>query len=74
LVIRDVAKGTTLTYDDVAVPPGRLVDQLLEAQNRVPVRVPSGLMATRKPIMTHNTLRQSPRARSATYKPEIRPA
>jgi predicted homoserine dehydrogenase-like protein len=74
LVIRDVPKGTTLTYDDVAVPPGRLVDQLLKAQNRVPVRVPSGLMATRKPTMTHDTLRQSPRARSAMYKPEIRPA
>jgi predicted homoserine dehydrogenase-like protein len=74
MVIRDVPKGASLTYDDVAVPPGRLVDQLLEAQNRLPVGVPPGLMALRKPTMTPDTFRKSLRARSATYEREIRPA
>ncbi|WP_197040124.1 NAD(P)H-dependent oxidoreductase [Mycobacterium sp. URHB0044] len=42
---RDVPKDATLTYDDVILPPGRLVDQLLEAQGRLPVGVPPGLLA-----------------------------
>jgi predicted homoserine dehydrogenase-like protein len=44
-LIRDVPKDTTLTYDDVAVPPGRLVDELLMAQRRSSVGIPPGLMA-----------------------------
>ena len=44
-LIRDVPKDATLTYDDVRLPPGRLVDQLLEAQSRLPVGVPPGLTA-----------------------------
>lgn len=44
-LLRDVPKGATLTYDDVALPPGRLVDKLLEAQSALPVGVPPGLLA-----------------------------
>jgi len=44
-LIRDVPKDATLTYDDVRLPPGRLVDQLLEAQGRLPVGAPPGLTA-----------------------------
>jgi predicted homoserine dehydrogenase-like protein len=46
-LIRDVPKDATLTYRDVALPPGRLVDELLEAQRRLPVGVPPGLAAKR---------------------------
>ncbi len=46
LLIRDVPKDATLTYDDVRLPPGRLVDRLLEAQSQLPVGVPLGPMAT----------------------------
>ena len=45
MLVRDVPKDATLTYDDVAVPPGRLVDQLLEAQRSLSVGIPPGLMA-----------------------------
>ena len=45
MLIRDLPKDAALTYDDVALPPGRLVDQLLEAQHRLAVGVPTGLMA-----------------------------
>jgi predicted homoserine dehydrogenase-like protein len=45
MLIRDVPKDATLTYDDVALPPGRLVDQLLEAQRRLAVGIPPALMA-----------------------------
>jgi predicted homoserine dehydrogenase-like protein len=31
-LVRDVPKDTTLTYDDVLLPPGRLVDELRERQ------------------------------------------
>lgn len=44
-LIRDVPKDATLTYDDVAVPPGRRLDQLLQAQHKLVVGVPSTLMA-----------------------------
>jgi predicted homoserine dehydrogenase-like protein len=44
-VIRDVPKDATLTYDDVAVPPGRRLDQLLQAQHKLVAGVPSTLMA-----------------------------
>ena len=43
-LLRDVPKDATLTYDDVTLPPGRLVDQLLEAQRALPVGVPPGLL------------------------------
>jgi predicted homoserine dehydrogenase-like protein len=43
-LLRDVPKDATLTYDDVALPPGRLVDQLLEAQRALPAGVPPGLL------------------------------
>ena len=39
-LIRDVPKDATLTYDDVVVPSGRLVDELLAAQARLPVGIP----------------------------------
>ena len=45
MLIRDVPKDVTLTYDDVAVPPGRLIDRLLEAQRSLSVGIPPGLMA-----------------------------
>ena len=44
-LIRDIPKDTTLTYDDVRLPQGRLVDELLEAQSRLPVGVPPGIAA-----------------------------
>ena len=44
-LLRDVPKDATLTYDDVAVPPGRRLDQLLEAQGELAVGVPPSLMA-----------------------------
>jgi predicted homoserine dehydrogenase-like protein len=44
-LIRDVRKDATLTYDDVALPPGRLLDQLLQAQHKLVVGVPPNLMA-----------------------------
>ena len=44
-LIRDVPKDGTLTYDDVVLPAGRLVDQLLEMQRKLPVGVPPGLLA-----------------------------
>ena len=44
-LIRDVPKDATLTYDDVVLPSGRLVDQLLEMQRTLPVGVPPGLLA-----------------------------
>jgi len=44
-LIRDVPKDTTLNYDDVAVPPGRRLDQLLEAQRKLAVGGPASLMA-----------------------------
>jgi predicted homoserine dehydrogenase-like protein len=43
--IRDVPKDATLTYDDVTLPPGRLLDQLLETQRLLDVGIPPGLMA-----------------------------
>ena len=45
-LVRDVARDATITYDDVFLPPGRLVDQLLEAQRRLPVGTPPGMLAT----------------------------
>ena len=45
MLIRDVPKDATLTYDDVAVPPGRLLDQLLDAQRKLAVGAPPSLMA-----------------------------
>ena len=33
-LIRSVAKDTPLTFDDVSVPPGRLVDRLYAEQER----------------------------------------
>jgi predicted homoserine dehydrogenase-like protein len=44
-LVRDVPKDATLTYDDVVLPSGRLVDQLLEMQHELPVGVPPGLLA-----------------------------
>jgi predicted homoserine dehydrogenase-like protein len=44
-LVRDVGKDATLTYDDVELPAGRLVDALLEAQRRLPVGVPPALLA-----------------------------
>jgi predicted homoserine dehydrogenase-like protein len=32
-LLRDVPKDSTLTYSDVRLPEGRLVDQLREAQS-----------------------------------------
>jgi len=43
-LVRDVPKDATITYDDVALPPGRLVDRLLETQNALPVGMPPGLL------------------------------
>ena len=39
-LVRDIPKDATLTYDDVVVPAGRLVDELLAAQARLPVSIP----------------------------------
>ena len=44
VLLRDVPKDATLTYDDVRLPQGRLVDRLLDAQRRMPVGVPPGLI------------------------------
>jgi predicted homoserine dehydrogenase-like protein len=44
-LMRDVPKDATVTYDDVVLPKGRLLDQLLEAQCLLDVGVPPGLMA-----------------------------
>jgi predicted homoserine dehydrogenase-like protein len=44
-LIRDLPMDAALTYDDVRLPPGRLVDALLEAQSRLPVGVPPGFAA-----------------------------
>jgi predicted homoserine dehydrogenase-like protein len=44
-LLRDVPRDATLTYDDVRLPPGRLVDELLAAQLRLPAGVPPGLAA-----------------------------
>jgi predicted homoserine dehydrogenase-like protein len=49
ILVRDVARNATLTYDDVALPPGRLVDQLLEAQHALKVGMPPGLLASANP-------------------------
>lgn len=43
ILVRDIPKGATLTYHDVALPPGRLLDQLIEAQHRLAVGIPPGL-------------------------------
>ncbi|MGC2652823.1 MAG: dTDP-4-dehydrorhamnose 3,5-epimerase family protein [Mycobacterium sp.] len=45
-LVRDVPRDATPTYDDVQVPLGRLVEQLLEAQSRMPVGVQPDLAAT----------------------------
>ena len=40
-MLRDVAKDEVLTYDDVELPAGRLVDQLrIEQATRFPARQP----------------------------------
>jgi predicted homoserine dehydrogenase-like protein len=36
-LIRDVPRDQVLTYDDVVVPPGRLIDRLRAEQSSVPV-------------------------------------
>lgn len=41
-LVRDVPKDATLTYDDILLPKGRLVDELLDAQSRLPVGLPPG--------------------------------
>jgi hypothetical protein len=38
--VRDVPKDATLTYDDVKLPAGRLVDELLAAQANLPAAIP----------------------------------
>lgn len=43
-LLRDVPKDAAITYDDVTVPPGRLVDRLLDAQRKLPVGVPPGVL------------------------------
>jgi predicted homoserine dehydrogenase-like protein len=45
-LVRDMPKDATITYDDVELPSGRLVDRLLDAQRRLPVGVPPGLVAS----------------------------
>jgi predicted homoserine dehydrogenase-like protein len=76
MLTRDVRRDATLSYDDVAVPPGRLVDQLLEAQRKLAVGVPPDSDGERLGrVMTHDTLPlRSPYARPTTYKREIRTA
>jgi predicted homoserine dehydrogenase-like protein len=44
-LIRDVPKDTPMTYDDVTLPAGRLIDELLDAQSKLPVGTPPGLVA-----------------------------
>ena len=39
-LVRDVPKDATLTYDDVKLPAGRLVDKLLAAQAKLPAAIP----------------------------------
>ena len=39
-LVRDVPKDATLTYDDVRLPAGRLVDELLAAQAKLPAAIP----------------------------------
>jgi len=39
-LVRDVPKDATLTYDDVKLPAGRLVDELLAAQAKMPAAIP----------------------------------
>ncbi|MDT5107707.1 MAG: hypothetical protein QOI25_5220, partial [Mycobacterium sp.] len=39
-LVRDVPKDATLTYDDVKLPAGRLVDELLAAQAKLPAAIP----------------------------------
>ena len=39
-LVRDVPKDATLTYDDVKLPAGRLVDDLLAAQAKLPAAIP----------------------------------
>ncbi len=34
-LLRDVAKDEVLTYGDVSLPPGRLIDQLREEQDKL---------------------------------------
>jgi predicted homoserine dehydrogenase-like protein len=52
ILVRDVLRGATLTYDDVALPPGRLVDELLDAQRRLAVGIPPGLTVNEPPTLT----------------------
>lgn len=42
-LVRDVPKDATLTYDDVRLPKGRLVDQLLVAQSLLPAGLPPNI-------------------------------
>jgi predicted homoserine dehydrogenase-like protein len=41
-LVRDVPKDATITYDDVKLPDGRLVDELLAAQAKLPAAIPKG--------------------------------
>ena len=41
-LVRNVPKDATLTYDDIRLPEGRLVDELLEAQSKLPAGLPPG--------------------------------
>lgn len=45
LAQRLLSKDSTLTYDDVVLPAGRLLDQLIDSQRRLDVGIPLGLMA-----------------------------
>jgi dTDP-4-dehydrorhamnose 3,5-epimerase len=45
-LVREVPRDAPPIYGDVRVPPGRLVEQLLKAQSRMPVGVPPDLAAT----------------------------
>ena len=47
-LVRDVPKDATLTYDDVKLPAGRLVDELLAAQANLPASIPP--ICQREPI------------------------
>lgn len=47
--VRDVPKDATLTYDDVKLPAGRLVDELLAAQAKLPVGIPP-MMERQRPV------------------------
>jgi len=44
-VVRAVARGAALRYDDVSLPPGRLIDALLENQSRLPASAHPDLFA-----------------------------